>query len=126
MGSTSHLHLATHKATWTAGKKESSLEHDHPENKSHKFNFLFSFCRCRKHINPQTSPLGVNETCFALTTYAIQAQYAGYTVWNKCPQNWTERDVHQKCQDEDYSDLLRNLPVFNEDSLVTYKNATSA
>ena len=68
----------------------------------------------------------MNETCFALKTYAIQAKYTGYAVRDKCPQNWTERGVRQKCQDEDYSDLLRNLPVFNEDSLVTYKNVFCA
>ena len=39
-----------------------------------------------------------------------------------CPQNWTERSVRQKCQHEDENDLLRNLPVFDMDSHVTYKN----
>lgn len=68
----------------------------------------------------------MNETCFALKNEEIQAKYTGYAVRNTCPQNWTERSVRQKCQDEDYSDLLRNLPVFDEDSLLTYKNVFCA
>ena len=70
--------------------------------------------------------MSVNETCFALKTQAIQAKYTGYAVWNTCPQNWTEQSVRQNCQDEDYSNLLTNLPVFDEDSLVTYKNVFCA
>lgn len=70
--------------------------------------------------------MSVNETCFALKTQVIRAKYTGYAVRKTCPQNWTEKSVRQKCQDEDYSDLLMNLPVFDEDSLVTYKNVFCA
>ena len=85
-------------------------------------NAFFTFYRCRKRVNPQTSALSLNKTCFALKNGVTMAKYTGYAVWNTCPQNWTERSVRQKCQDEDQNDLLRNLPVFNKDSHVTYKN----
>ena len=82
------------------------------------FNFLSSFYRCRKRVNPQTSALSSNETCFALKNGRLTAKYIGYAVWSTCPQNWTERSVRQKCQ----NDFLRNLPVFDKDSHVTYRN----
>ena len=74
---------------------------------------LFFFHRCRTHVNPETS----NETCLA-----DKSGVHGHTVWNTCPQNWTERSVRQKCQEEDQSDILRNLPVFDKDSYVHYKS----
>ena len=43
-------------------------------------------------------------------------------MWSRCPGNWKESRVRQKCQHEDQSDLLNNLPVFHEDSHVTYRN----
>lgn len=39
-----------------------------------------------------------------------------------CPQNWTDIDERQKCQDEDQSDLLNNLPVFDKERDVHYRN----
>ena len=39
-----------------------------------------------------------------------------------CLQNWTESNVRQKCQAEDQSDLINNLPVFDKDRDVTYRN----
>ena len=68
----------------------------------------------------------MNETCYALKNEVIRAKYTGYAVWNKCPQSWRDGSVRQKCQDEDQSDLLRNLPVFDKDSFVTYKNVFCA
>ena len=79
------------------------------------------FHSCRTQVNPQTSSLTANETCFALKN-GLRPSYTGYAVWNTCPQNWTERSVRQKCQHEDQNDFLRNLPVFDKDSHVTYKN----
>ncbi len=56
----------------------------------------------------------------------LRPVFTGYAVWNKCAQNWTEESVRQKCREEDPSDFLRNLPVFDKDSLVTYKNVFCA
>ncbi|KAL9971179.1 hypothetical protein ACROYT_G023671 [Oculina patagonica] len=72
---------------------------------------------CRKKVHPEAS----NQTCFG-TKHELHSQYPGYAVWNTCPKNWKEKSVLQRCQDEDENDLLRNLPVFDEESHVTYKN----
>ncbi|KAJ7379622.1 hypothetical protein OS493_014017 [Desmophyllum pertusum] len=79
---------------------------------------------CRTHVNPETSSLTSNETCLALKSIGFNShpKYTGYAVWSTCPQNWTEGSVRQKCRDEDQNDFLRNLPVFDKDSHVTYKN----
>ena len=81
----------------------------------------YIFHRCRKTVNPQGNPLSSTETCLALKNVR-RANYVGYAAWNTCPRNWTEMSVRQKCLDEDSSDLLKNLPVFDEDSHVTYRN----
>lgn len=74
--------------------------------------------RCRTYVNPPrwTS----NETCLVFDG-VLHPQFRSVAVWNMCPQNWTERDVRQKCQDEDQSDLLSNLPVFDKDRDVHYR-----
>ena len=64
--------------------------------------------------------LGSNLPC--CQTKGIGPTYIGYTAWKACPQNWTKKSVRQKCQEEDQSDLLRNLPVFDFNSLTTYRN----
>ncbi|XP_078373665.1 uncharacterized protein LOC144657232 isoform X1 [Oculina patagonica] len=76
---------------------------------------------CRRHVNPFKSPLTSNETCLVLKHGFIPG-YISYAAWNTCPQNWTEGSVRQKCQDEDQNNIFRNLPVFDRDSHVTYKN----
>ena len=81
---------------------------------------MFFFCRCPTYVN--NAPGGIlNETCLVFEG-AFQIQFQSVAVWNKCPQNWTETDVRQKCQDEDQSDLISNLPVFDKDRDVTYRN----
>ncbi|KAJ7393384.1 hypothetical protein OS493_006355 [Desmophyllum pertusum] len=75
---------------------------------------------CRKLVNPENNHQ-TNEICFGLKRVR-RVLYPGYAVWNTCPENWKERSVRQRCQDEDQNDLLRNLPVFDNDSHVTYKN----
>ena len=81
----------------------------------------YIFHRCRKTVNPQGNPLSSTETCLALKN-VMRANYVGYAAWNTCPRNWTEMSVRQNCQDADSNDLLKNLPVFDEDSHVTYRN----
>ncbi|XP_078372820.1 adhesion G protein-coupled receptor L4-like [Oculina patagonica] len=81
--------------------------------------------RCQGHVYPPTSPLNSNETCL-VPQGVIHQSYSSYAVWNTCPQNWTDRIVRQQCQDEDQNDLLRNLPVFDEDSEVHYRNVFCA
>ncbi|KAL9971183.1 hypothetical protein ACROYT_G023676 [Oculina patagonica] len=81
---------------------------------------------CRKRICLQAGALRLNATCFALKNGKLRPEYTGYAVWNKCPQKWTEESVRQKCQEEDQSGFLRNLPVFDKESLVTYKNVFCA
>ena len=83
-------------------------------------------CRCRQNVNPQNlgSNRSTTEICFGVKDKV--SAYLGYVVWNTCPKNWKERSVLQKCEDEDESDLLRNLPVFDEESHVTYKNVFCA
>ncbi|KAL9971187.1 hypothetical protein ACROYT_G023680 [Oculina patagonica] len=76
---------------------------------------------CQAHVYPQRSPSTSNETCLRLEG-VIHPSYISYAVWNTCPKNWTDRIVRQQCQDEDQNDLLRNLPVFDEDSDVHYRN----
>ena len=46
----------------------------------------------------------------------------GYAVWTTCPKNWSDPIVQHKCQNEDKSDFLNNLPVFDGDSRITYRN----
>ena len=46
----------------------------------------------------------------------------GYAVWTTCPKNWSDPIVQHKCQNEDQSDFLNNLPVFDYDSRITYRN----
>ncbi|KAL9971181.1 hypothetical protein ACROYT_G023673 [Oculina patagonica] len=72
-------------------------------------------------VYPESSSRTSNQTCFGIKPDS-RLRYPGYAVWNTCPKNWKEKSVLQKCQDEDENDLLRNLPVFDEDSHVTYKN----
>ena len=73
------------------------------------------------HVIPQQSHFTSNETCM-VKEGVIHSLHFSFAVWNTCPQNWTERDVTQKCQDDDQSDFLRNLPVFDKDSHVHYRN----
>ncbi|XP_078374510.1 adhesion G protein-coupled receptor L4-like [Oculina patagonica] len=80
---------------------------------------------CQGHVYPPTSPLNSNETCL-VPQGVIHQSYSSYAVWNTCPQNWTDRIVRQQCQDEDQNDLLRNLPVFDEDSEEHYRNVFCA
>ena len=78
--------------------------------------------RCRQNVNRQISNRSTSsEICFGVEHDQVSA-YPGYVIWNTCQKNWKERSVLKKCQDEDKSDLLKNLPVFDEDSHVTYKN----
>ena len=66
-------------------------------------------------VNSETS----NETCLADRNRVVY----GHTVWNTCPHHWAERSVRQKCEDEgEQSDFLKNLPVFDKDSHVHYRN----
>ena len=46
----------------------------------------------------------------------------GYAVWSTCPKNWSDPIVLHKCQNEDRSDFLNNLPVFDKESKITYRN----
>jgi len=46
----------------------------------------------------------------------------GYAVWSTCPKNWWDPIVLHKCQNEDQSDFINNLPVFDRDSRITYRN----
>lgn len=80
--------------------------------------FFFSH-RCRTYVKPPRWPL--NETCLVYEG-VFQRQFNSVAVWNMCPRNWTESNVRQKCQDEDQSDLISNLPVFDKDRDVTYRN----
>ena len=81
--------------------------------------------RCRQNVNARKSNRTSNEICFDVKHDEVSA-YPGYVTWKTCPKNWKERSTLQKCQDEDKSDLLRNLPVFDEDSHKTYKNVFCA
>ena len=84
------------------------------------------FDRCRKSVNPQGNPLSRNKTCLPNNSDVTDVKegwwYEGDIVWSTCPRNWRDMSVRQKCQDEDKSDLLDNLPVFDKDSHVTYRN----
>ena len=85
------------------------------------YKLLLFYHRCQGHVNPQRSPWTSRETCL-VSEGVIHRSYTRYAVWSTCPQNWTEKSVRQKCQDEDQSDLFRNLPVFDSGSHETYKN----
>ena len=78
--------------------------------------------RCRKSVNPQGNPLSRKKTCLPPKNYPYFVRYQGYAVWSICPRNWTEMSVRHKCQDEDKSDPLTSLPVFDKKSHVTYRN----
>ena len=52
----------------------------------------------------------------------MSARYEGYAIKSSCPRNWPEGSEREKCQQEDHSDPLKNLPVFDKDSHVTYRN----
>ena len=119
---------------WIAGKQRTPA----PSLKTHKRSYIQnsmsvkssmweSHCifRCRQNVNPQNTNRSTTEICFGVKHEGL-SEYLGYVVWNSCPKNWKERIVLQKCQDEDEGDFLRNLPVFDEDSHVTYKNVFCA
>ena len=83
------------------------------------------FDRCRKSVNPQGNPLNWKRTCLPHEDNEYKEGffwYEGYVFWNTCPRNWNDMSVRQKCQDEDKSDPLDNLPVFDKGSHVTYRN----
>ena len=81
------------------------------------------FDRCRKSVNPRGNPLSWKGTCLSFETDDTGFWwYEGGVFWNTCPRNWTDMSVRQKCQDEDKSDLLDSLPVFDKGSHVTYRN----
>ena len=83
------------------------------------------FDRCRKIVNPQGNPLNWKRTCLRYEDNRANYGfwwYEGYVFWNTCPRNWRDVSVRQKCQDEDKRDPLDNLPVFDKDSHVTYRN----
>ena len=42
--------------------------------------------------------------------------------WSTCPKNWSDPIVLHKCQNENRSDFLNNLPVFDKQSKITYRN----
>ena len=86
---------------------------------------VFFFYRCRAHVNPQKSPLTEDHICLAVKQ-EIGPKYIGYTAWKTCPKSCTKKSVRQKCQEEDQSELLRNLPVFDFDNLTTYRNVFCA
>ena len=46
----------------------------------------------------------------------------GYAVWTTCPKKWSDPIVQHNCQNENQSDFLNNLPVFDNDSRITYRN----
>ncbi|XP_067051036.1 uncharacterized protein [Acropora muricata] len=46
----------------------------------------------------------------------------GFAVWSTCPKKWSDPIVLHKCQIEDRSDFLNNLPVFDKQSKITYRN----
>ena len=73
-------------------------------------------------MNPERSTLSATETCFALKDNPLWPIYNGYAVWSTCPQKWEENETRKKCENEDQSELLISLPVFDEDNLKTYKN----
>ena len=80
--------------------------------------------RCRKSVNPRGNPQSWKRTCLPYETDDDEGfwRYKGYVFWNTCPRNWTDMSVRQKCQDEDKSDLLDSLPVFDKGNHVTYRN----
>ena len=82
--------------------------------------------RCRKSVNPQGNPPSWKRTCLLPKNDGHKLldlpPDVGYAVWNTCPRNWTEISVRHKCQDEDKSDPLTSLPVFDKKSHVTYRN----
>ena len=83
------------------------------------------FDRCRKSVNPKGNPLKWKRTCLPYENDVSDKGfwwYEGYVFWNTCPRNWSDMSVRQKCQDKDKSDLLHNLPVFDYDSHMTYRN----
>ena len=85
------------------------------------------FDRCRKSVNPRGNPLSRKRTCLPYNNDVNDVDessswYEGYVFWNTCPRNWSDMSVRQKCQEEDKSDLLDNLPVFDKDGHVTYRN----
>ena len=93
----------------------------HFQTSAHLLNRMIFFRRCRKSVNPHGGPLSSTETCLAQKN-DIKANYQGYVVLNTCPKNWTESSVRHKCQHEDEDDLLNNLPVFDNDRHITYRN----
>ena len=86
------------------------------------------FDRCRESVNPQGNPLSRKGTCLPYENNVTNGGwwYQGYIFWNTCPRNWRDMSVRQKCQEEDKNDLLDNLPVFDKDSHVTYRNVFCA
>ncbi|XP_067051044.1 uncharacterized protein [Acropora muricata] len=81
----------------------------------------------RRHLaNPRGHIPSSNHTCRYSKPYwyldGLRPEIMGYAVWTTCPKNWSDPIVQHKCQNEDQSDFWNNLPVFDKDSRITYRN----
>ena len=85
------------------------------------YNCIYIFLRCRHLANPRRQIPSSNELCRS-DKDRFGPRAIGYAVWSTCPKNWSDPIVHHKCQNENQSDLLNNLPVFDKDSRITYRN----
>ena len=90
--------------------------------------FTYSLARCKqggsRPLNSKTESSG--ETCIVFENSKTKAKYHGYAVWSTCPANWTDDNIRRKCQHENRADFLSSLPVFDEDTHVTYRNTFCA
>ncbi|XP_015752352.1 PREDICTED: adhesion G-protein coupled receptor G2-like isoform X1 [Acropora digitifera] len=82
--------------------------------------------RCRHLANPRGHIPSSNQICRHGKPLRYPGESCeetmGYAVWTTCPKNWSDPIVQHKCQNEDQSDFLNNLPVFDNDSRITYRN----
>ncbi|XP_044178528.1 LOW QUALITY PROTEIN: uncharacterized protein LOC122960408 [Acropora millepora] len=79
--------------------------------------------RCTRLANPRGHIPSSSLICRPMANREDNGTKAiGYAVWSTCPKNWSDPVVVHKCQNENRSDFLNNLPVFDRDSRITYRN----
>ncbi|XP_044178131.1 LOW QUALITY PROTEIN: uncharacterized protein LOC122960179 [Acropora millepora] len=77
--------------------------------------------RCTGLANPRGHIPSSNLICRPIRD-TFHTKAIGCAVWSTCPKNWSDPIVLHNCQNENRSDFLNNLPVFDRDSRITYRN----
>ena len=71
------------------------------------------------HVSPRL----LNESCWAFHMGKKPVGiYSGFAAKGTCSLNWRDETLRHKCQNQDLTDLLNHLPVFDKIRNITYRN----